>query len=331
MRKLLLGFIILFALKGKAQTNVYHPFPDSNAVWLTGCSGLAYGGCACYGGYCLFSSTTQDSLGGDTTIGAYMYNKVWTESSNTLWNDGPTTCPPGVNNYSTTFYNYSYDGAIRQNISLKKVYYIAPLSTHDTLLYDFNLSLGDTLPATYINAANYAYVSKVDTFKISGNYHNRFWLWLVGTTPPTSSDSGYAAIIEGMGSTNGLFNVSPESFFESSCALNCIKINEASIYPSATTTCTSIYNTMGISQIKSLNTQIAIYPNPTKDVLNVECEMANEKATLTITDMLGNVVKQMPFNTQHITFNITDLNEGVYNISLQSNEGVVNKRLIIVR
>ncbi len=87
----------------------------------------------------------------------------------------------------------------------------------------------------------------------------------------------------------------------------------------------------GIEQYINTNEQVNIYPNPTKDVLNVACEMVNEKATLTITDMLGNVVKQMPFNTQHITFSITDLNEGVYNISLQSTEGVVNKRLIIVK
>jgi type IX secretion system substrate protein len=88
--------------------------------------------------------------------------------------------------------------------------------------------------------------------------------------------------------------------------------------------------TIGIEQ-KTKSNKLTIYPNPTKDVLNVECEMVNEKTTLTITDMLGNVVKQMPLNTQHITFNISDLNEGVYNISLQSNEGVVNKRVVIVR
>jgi hypothetical protein len=59
--------------------------------------------------------------------------------------------------------------------------------------------------------------------------------------------------------------------------------------------------------------------------------MLNEKTTLVITDMLGNTVKQIPFTTQHLTFNITDLTEGVFNISLQSNEGVINKRVVIVR
>ena len=59
--------------------------------------------------------------------------------------------------------------------------------------------------------------------------------------------------------------------------------------------------------------------------------MINENSTLVITDMLGNTVKQMPFNTQRSTINISDLNEGVYNISISNKDGVVNKRVVIVR
>src|SRR5262245_56270590 len=33
MKEFLLLFCFLFSLSAKAQTNVYHPFPDSNAVW----------------------------------------------------------------------------------------------------------------------------------------------------------------------------------------------------------------------------------------------------------------------------------------------------------
>jgi PKD repeat protein len=87
----------------------------------------------------------------------------------------------------------------------------------------------------------------------------------------------------------------------------------------------------GISQYSSLNTQISIYPNPAKDVLNVECEMVNEKTTLVVTDMLGNSIYHSTFTTQHKTINVADLSEGVYNISIGSSEGVINKRLVIVK
>jgi hypothetical protein len=88
---------------------------------------------------------------------------------------------------------------------------------------------------------------------------------------------------------------------------------------------------VGISQISGLNTNISIYPNPAKNVLTVEGLMVDEKSTLVLTDMLGNTVKQMPFNTPHITLNITDLSEGIYNLSISGKEGVVNKRVVIVR
>ena len=73
-------------------------------------------------------------------------------------------------------------------------------------------------------------------------------------------------------------------------------------------------------------------------MLTIECTIANENSTLVITDMLGNTVKQVPVtlslskgNMQHLTFNINDLSEGVYNISLTGTTGVVNKRVVIVR
>lgn len=89
--------------------------------------------------------------------------------------------------------------------------------------------------------------------------------------------------------------------------------------------------TTGINQIASNSNQLNIYPNPAKDILNVESLMLNANSTLVITDMLGNMVKQVSFNTQHITFNIGDLSEGIYNVNITNSDGVVNKRLIIAR
>ena len=86
----------------------------------------------------------------------------------------------------------------------------------------------------------------------------------------------------------------------------------------------------GIEQITN-NTDIVIYPNPTKGMLNVELRMFNENTNLQITDILGNTVKQIKVQNSQFTTDISDLNEGVYNVSIISNEGVVNKRVVIVR
>jgi len=86
--------------------------------------------------------------------------------------------------------------------------------------------------------------------------------------------------------------------------------------------------TTGISSVKETHT-LAVYPNPTSTVLNVECMVANENSTLLLVDMLGNTIKQTPFTTQHITLNIADLASGVYFIKVIANDVQMVKRVII--
>ncbi|HEX7414103.1 MAG TPA: choice-of-anchor tandem repeat GloVer-containing protein [Bacteroidia bacterium] len=92
----------------------------------------------------------------------------------------------------------------------------------------------------------------------------------------------------------------------------------------------TICSTMGIKQLASIN-EVSIYPNPANTIINVELGIINSTTTLQITDMLGNT--HSTFKIQHSPFQISvaDLSEGIYNISISSNEGVVNKRVVIVR
>jgi sugar lactone lactonase YvrE len=86
----------------------------------------------------------------------------------------------------------------------------------------------------------------------------------------------------------------------------------------------------GIEQFVVNSEQLSVYPNPAKDVLNVECLMINEKATVTMIDMIGNVIYYSAFTAQHNTINVADLIEGVYNISITSNGAIANKRVVII-
>ena len=125
------------------------------------------------------------------------------------------------------------------------------------------------------------------------------------------------------------FSVNNNSF---NCFPNYIAAmgNDTTIYPLCAAGNSNGCAVAGIEQY-NVNDGVNIYPNPTKDVLNVECEMVNEKTTLTLADMMGNTVKQMPFTTQHLTLNITDLSEGVYNLSIKTNEGVLTKKVVVQR
>ena len=91
--------------------------------------------------------------------------------------------------------------------------------------------------------------------------------------------------------------------------------------------------TTGIAQISSGNIQVSIYPNPASSVLNVEVTTPNENpnANITITDMLGNMVKQLAVSSKQLSINVANLSEGVYQLSIQGSNFSITKKLVIVK
>ncbi|HXD93811.1 MAG TPA: T9SS type A sorting domain-containing protein [Bacteroidia bacterium] len=84
----------------------------------------------------------------------------------------------------------------------------------------------------------------------------------------------------------------------------------------------------GILEVTN-NNNLNIYPNPTNGSFIIESN-SSEKQTLQVFDINGKLVLSQTINGKTI-IDASILSEGVYNISLISNEGVVNKRLVIVR
>ncbi|HEX7412698.1 MAG TPA: T9SS type A sorting domain-containing protein [Bacteroidia bacterium] len=92
-----------------------------------------------------------------------------------------------------------------------------------------------------------------------------------------------------------------------------------------------VQSSAGIETISTQHPALSIYPNPASTIINVKLKMQDGNTNLVITDMLGNTVKQSIIYNPTSIINIADLAEGIYNISISSNEGVVNKRLVIVK
>ena len=91
-------------------------------------------------------------------------------------------------------------------------------------------------------------------------------------------------------------------------------------------------STTGISQYSNLNSNISIYPNPATNIINIDISTSSmPNATIVITNMLGNTVKQVSGVNNQVSINVADLSEGVYNISIAGNEGVINKRVVLVK
>jgi type IX secretion system substrate protein/NHL repeat-containing protein len=91
----------------------------------------------------------------------------------------------------------------------------------------------------------------------------------------------------------------------------------------------------GIEQYVNNNEQVNIYPNPNNGSFVIEpspsLTLPQGKGTLMqVYDVNGRLILSQTINGR-TSIDASSLNEGVYNISLQSNEGVVNKRLVIVK
>jgi uncharacterized repeat protein (TIGR03803 family) len=87
-----------------------------------------------------------------------------------------------------------------------------------------------------------------------------------------------------------------------------------------------------IKQVSDKNGEVAIYPNPTNSVINIEVEMQNiNNLQATLYDVQGRAVKQFTISNSSSVIDVSNLSNGVYNLSIISNEGIMNKRVVISR
>jgi hypothetical protein len=79
--------------------------------------------------------------------------------------------------------------------------------------------------------------------------------------------------------------------------------------------------------VQTAQKEVTIFPNPAKEFIAIN--YLNENSVITITDLSGRVVKQMKsINTNQI-ISTSDLNDGVYMVSVQNNQQHVITKLFI--
>jgi len=310
MKKVLFGLTVSLTLTvAHGQTATYHPFPDSNAVWNEGCVYLQ-------------NNTPVNNpqiffLAGDTLISAITYKKVLTSGYKYYMIPSNNCC----------FYYNQPAGDIRQDTAQRKIY--LHMSPSDVLLYDFNLNIGDTLPVSYINYQGSGnYVSSIDSVLVGTTYRkqyhistnvdpNGFGIW----------DSNYVQLIEGIGSTFGLFSpLLPP--FEGGCSLNCYSENNVVLYTNANSTCDM---TVGINENNTADNFVNIYPNPFSSQTTLQTDNLFKNATLTVYNSYGQTVKQIKnISGQTITLFRDNIPSGLYFLRLtQDNKTFSADKLII--
>lgn len=91
----------------------------------------------------------------------------------------------------------------------------------------------------------------------------------------------------------------------------------------------SIFTTTDISSY--LSSKIVLYPNPAKEVVNVECTMDNEELaveSVEVFDVYGKLLKTLPVTDNIITINVSGLASGMYFVRVNTEKGAVTKTFV---
>ncbi len=252
----------------EGQFNTYHPFPSSNARWGEEFEGYNNAWYSQYYNY---------YLRGDTVVNGKTYFKL--NQSGGYEFGGPP--------YSILWQSYDYLVCLlREDTAAKRIYasFKPNLGTKDTLLYDFNLNIGDTLPPTYNNNMGFKnYVKAIDSLLIGTHYRKQFIITNV-------VDSLYweDSIIEGIGSTQGLLTPILMQFGEAETWLLCFKENDITVYPSLNDSCQDFI--LNIPNIIKAETNFTIYPNPGNGVFTLQSSVVSGKLSVEVYNVLGEKV-----------------------------------------
>ncbi len=82
----------------------------------------------------------------------------------------------------------------------------------------------------------------------------------------------------------------------------------------------------GLNNQSFILNDVKVYPNPCKDLLNIESNSEN-LSKVSISDLNGRIVKEATTNLSQIS--IKDLSKGIYSIIIESDKGKKSEKLII--
>ena len=301
MKTLISFFVLLITVvSSSGQTSIYHPFPDSNSSWNYGYQP----------NMCVFGWASEEYsfiLSGDTTINSQTYHKL---------------SIPFVNFYTTGTctqrHSPGYKGAIRQDVLNKKVFIVPPSSTTEELLYDFNLTIGDTVQG-YIASNFWANdtVISMDSVQVGNDFRKRWYInfWY------------NIYLIEGIGSTYGLIEFSPGPAIDfDSYDLDCFMQDSETLFPDTNTYCQLITTT---KDIDLLSNHVKVFPNPSRGSFSVEFSQPNDIKIITMKDLFGKIIFQEEINGQ-IKVNLENIKSGTYILTILDKYNRTDNRKIII-
>ena len=295
-------------------------------------------------------SDTKYMSYGDTIINQKEYMKIYKQTHNAP--------------FEFDLDQSSYYAAIRNDLIEKKVYVIfndqeilvksggekVPCNPFDEfLLYDFSLQLGDSaiLVDNYYQALTLTKVKRVDQIQtIDHNSINnsdsllvlsnsdtvkRILLQAIGSGSSFAHDSYY--IMEGIGSSSGLFSQTPCSYFiDGGCLeLICFSDINSVLYSSPNDLNNDCYEPVNGVNVEDYETdlKLTLYPNPSDGFIHLDLDENCTDCYVEVFNLLGVSVYSTTIS-ESMTIDLSNNPAGIYFLSLRNKESVLGVKKVII-
>ncbi len=302
MKNLVFFLFLIITLSIQAQTSIYHPFPDTNAIWNEQYNmGLS----------CTYSENYSYIIGRDTIIGTNNYHQLIIPY---VLRSGDTTC--------TIVHYDGYVGCYRHNVVSKKVFYVSKNDTIEHLLYDFSLQVGGITPGFSMWGCTVSpdYITAIDSIFIGTDYRK---MWIVGTPPYNNS------IIEGIGYSTGLLYGCIGYLDSPFSQLTCFQQNNLTLYPDSNSNC-GIINLIESNSRKE--TPIEIYPNPfCSEAIFKILDINFLDSKLKIFDQNGKLIKQLIITSQSTAIILDNIPKGLYFYQLNNKKNQIMSGKFVIK
>lgn len=267
-------------------------------------------------------------LSGDTTINNVDYHTVYYQY---MWEQ---VIDPYNNILKSTNLNEPSKmiGAIREDTASQKVYYLdfgegdwtidtSLIPSHEVLLYDFSLNVGDV-----------THIGRVPTERVDYVYYNTY----PDGTVRKSLEVDAQKWIEGIGSTFGLFG--PYRFdywmYYASHELSCFSVDGHYFFRTPNADCDSVPEISPVStlDIPSHEDKIQIFPNPASN--RIQLEIVDLDLNIHRINMVNASGTEYPIHFKEIgrtlTIDISSFPSGIYVLNILLDNGQPLSEKIVV-
>lgn len=283
----------------------YIPFPNP-AFWRVDASDSDVGPPVCSGYYYYHYATSNDTVINSRTYVKIIRSPFVVSGSNPCYY---ADIAPG------------YVGALRDDSIANKVFFIYQSQNIDSLLFDYNLNVGDTIKGILAPYYPNAFITSIDSILINSQYHKR---WNINFC-----FGAQFYFIEGIGSSFGLID-----HFDCGAGVGsqliCVKDSFGIIYSGST----SPLGCQLINSTNNLKTEIAtikIIPNPVYTESTVIFP-TNFFGTIQIINSIGeNVLNISEHQITDFKINAENFASGIYFLIANTQRDTYSIKFIIQR